>query len=513
MRLRVVFRLLLFVHRWLGVALCLLFLLWFPSGIVMMYWDYPSVTPADRIEHAAPLRAASIKVSLSDALANSGSSQPRQARLATFDGRPVYRFRGGRDEAIVYADTGEVQEEVTRAMADRIAAAWTSRSVSTADVDTLSDVDQWTLQQRAAMPLWRYSWNDGQELYISQASGEVVQHTTRSSRFWAYLGAIPHWFYFTPLRKHGPQWSSVVIWSSGIATVSALIGIVIGLWMYSPAKRYRYAGKPTSIPYRGQKRWHTVFGLIFGLGAATWAFSGMLSMDPFPTRTGGPAGGRAAPVGEIRQALRGRLQLAAFGPKDPRQALEELRDAPVKEIELVTVGGSPFYIATLALGDSRVVPIDGTAASQFDPRWLMNGVSAVAGANQIADMRVIDTYDRYYLDRRGRRPLPVVLARFNDAGATRIYIDPRTARIVGGHDSGDWMNRWLYHGLHSLDFPWLYEYRPLWDIVVIAFMIGGTALCVTSLILAWRVVGRKLTRLAGNRVPGADPDDLVPQAQ
>ena len=56
------------------------------------------------------------------------------------------------------------------------------------------------------------------------------------------------------------------------------------------------------------------------------------------------------------------------------------------------------------------------------------------------------------------------------------------------------MSRWLYHGLHSLDFPWLYNYRPLWDIVVITFMVGGTALCVTSLVLAWRVLGRKLAR-------------------
>jgi hypothetical protein len=510
---RVVLRVLLFVHRWLGVALCVLFLLWFPTGIVMMYWDYPNVTPADRIERAAALRADAITVSLPDALAASGVEQPRQVRLSTFDGRPVYRFRSGRDEAIVYADTGELQEQVTRAMADRIAAAWTSRSVSRPDVDTLTDVDQWTLQQRAAMPLWKYSWDDGQELYISQSSGEVVQHTTRSSRFWAWLGAIPHWFYFTPLRKHGPQWSSVVIWSSAFATGSALIGIVIGLWMYSPAKRYRYAGKPTSIPYRGQKRWHTVFGLIFGLGAATWAFSGMLSMDPFPTPTGGDAGGRVAPVGEIQQALRGRLQVAAFAPRSPRQALEALRDTAVKEIELVTVGGSSFYIATLSPADSRVVPIDGAPAPQFDPDWLMNGVSAVAGANQIADARVIDTYDRYYLDRRSQRPLPVVMVRFNDSAATRIYLDPKTARIVGGHDAGDWMNRWLYHGLHSLDFPWLYAYRPLWDVVVITFMVGGTALCVTSLVLAWRVVGRKLSRLAGNRSSVADPDDLVPQTQ
>ena len=55
----------------------------------------------------------------------------------------------------------------------------------------------------------------------------------------------------------------------------------------------------------------------------------------------------------------------------------------------------------------------------------------------------------------------------------------------------------MYHALHSLDFPWLYNYRPLWDIVVITFMLGGTALCVTSLVLAWRVLGRTLATRPG----------------
>jgi hypothetical protein len=98
----------------------------------------------------------------------------------------------------------------------------------------------------------------------------------------------------------------------------------------------------------------------------------------------------------------------------------------------------------------------------------------------------------YYLDRHRERPLPVVLARLNDEESTRYYIDPKTARVVGSYSSRNWMSRWAYHGLHSLDFPWLYNYRPAWDIVVITFMVGGTALCVTSLILAWRVLGRKL---------------------
>src|SRR5690606_9257507 len=70
-----------------------------------------------------------------------------------------------------------------------------------------------------------------------------------------------------------------------------------------------------------------------------------------------------------------------------------------------------------------------------------------------------------------------------------------TARVVSTYSSRNWVNRWAYHALHSLDFPWLYNNRPRWDIVVIAFMLGGTALRVTSLVLAWRVVGEKLTRM------------------
>ena len=129
----------------------------------------------------------------------------------------------------------------------------------------------------------RSAWPNGEQVYVSQATGEVVQYTTTASRIGAYLGPIPHWFYFTPLRKHGPEWSRVVIWSSGIGTISAILGVVIGIWMYSPSRKYRYAGAPTSIPYRGQKRWHTVFGLIFGIATVTYAFSGMLSMDTFPS--------------------------------------------------------------------------------------------------------------------------------------------------------------------------------------------------------------------------------------
>jgi len=43
-------RSLIVVHRWLGVALSVVFLIWFVSGIMMMYWSSWSF-PSDAPEH------------------------------------------------------------------------------------------------------------------------------------------------------------------------------------------------------------------------------------------------------------------------------------------------------------------------------------------------------------------------------------------------------------------------------------------------------------------------------
>jgi hypothetical protein len=261
-----------------------------------------------------------------------------------------------------------------------------------------------------------------------------------------------------------------------------------------------------------------VLGLVFGAGAVTWAFSGMLSMDPFPERTnrpvgGGPQIGRGVDpnVAErIPGALRGRAPLEAFAGKHPSAALAELGNLPVTDLELTSFASNPVYLATLANGDTRVVPVDGDPVASYPPEWIEGIVRKVAGPS-VAEIRMIDQYDRYYLDRRRERPLPVLLLRLNDPQQTRYYIDPKTARIVGGYNASNWMSRWAYHGLHSLDFPWLYNYRPLWDIVVITFMVGGTALCVTSLVLAWRVLGRTLRGLLPAGAPRASPlnEDLA----
>jgi hypothetical protein len=130
----------------------------------------------------------------------------------------------------------------------------------------------------------------------------------------------------------------------------------------------------------------------------------------------------------------------------------------------------------------------------------------------VAELRMMEQYDAYYRDRRRERPLPVIYARLDDPVETRLYIDPGTATVVGQYSKRGWVQRWLYNGLHSLDFPWLYNYRPLWDIVVILLMLGGTALCVTSIVMTWRVLARKAVAFARARMTVTN-DDLVAEVK
>lgn len=511
-------RALIVAHRWLGVALSLVFLLWFVSGFVMMYRSFPGVTDQDRLARAPTLDPGGIRVSVTDAYATLGSAAPpRQVQVTSFDGRPVYRFGsidgdpGPESHAIVYADDGTVHRDVDGAMVARAASRWTGKPAQEAQIDLIDEVDQWTVGGlQRELPLYKYSWPDGQQVYVNDRTAQVVQYTTPSSRMWAYLGAIPHWLYFTPLRKHQAGWSRSVVWVSLIGTIAVLMGLVIAVWMYSPTRPYVHGGAPTGIPYRGWKRWHMVAGLIFGVGTATWTFSGLLSMGPFPIvnrladLTVSSIGANDEPVRPAIDAL-DRLQrvllgaplpLSAYSDTRARTALASITDIEVKRLDYASFADMPVYVATGANNQIRIVPVgNATPLATFDPQDLMARIRPALG-DELADLRLMHDYDAYYLDRWGRRPLPVIYVRLTDPGATRYYVDPRTASVVGRYTVHEWSTRWLYHGLHSLDFPWLYKHRPLWDIVVIVLLLGGTALCVTSIVLTWRVLARKVSAAA-----------------
>src|SRR6185295_10508666 len=166
--------------------------------------------------------------------------------------------------------------------------------------------------------------------------------------------------------------------------------------MYSPSKRYRYAGEPSGIPYQGQKRWHMIFGLLFGVLASTLAFSGMLSMDPFPTNTGGTA--RPTGLARVAAALRGaRFDLAAFSERHPGDALRAAGEFGAKELELTTVAGEPMYVAASATETSLFIPLQGAPFNDFGQARVAEAIQRATSPAPL-DIRLMTEYDAYYLD-------------------------------------------------------------------------------------------------------------------
>jgi uncharacterized iron-regulated membrane protein len=481
-------RLLILVHRWTGIALCLCFAMWFASGVVLLYMPFPRLTEAERQAALPPLALAAVRIAPPQAFAAAGfESMPREATLGMLLDRPVYRLLGwdGRWH-IVHADDGSLAPQVDLASAEKIAARHARAGVRGAQSIRH---DQWTVPQRldAHRPLHRVRIDDraATVLYVSSRTGAVVLDTTRGERFWNWLGAVPHWIYPALLRQHAELWRQVVIALAAIGVAVALTGLVLGVWRW----RWRAAapgspGSPRSprSPYRGWTRWHHLLGLGCSVFVVTWIASGLLSMNP-----GRLFSDRAVP----------RAQLEAWGGADragfargPAAALEANRPrfAPA-EIGLALVAGQAWYVVHGAAGESVLVHASDPTrppAAALDRDQLIAAARALQPAARLVAAEWLTAYDWYWYSRRGLRPLPVLRVAFADPQRTWYHIDPVRGRVLERMDGSRRAYRWWFHALHSLDFPWLVERRPLWDGVVIGLSAGGFALSVTGVVLGWR---------------------------
>jgi hypothetical protein len=54
------------------------------------------------------------------------------------------------------------------------------------------------------------------------------------------------------------------------------------------------------------------------------------------------------------------------------------------------------------------------------------------------------------------------------------------------------VERWLFNGLHSLDFRFWYDKRPLWDIGMIVLSLGALAASAIGLVFGFRRLFRIL---------------------
>jgi hypothetical protein len=509
---------LIVVHRYVGLVFCLVFLSWFASGIVMIYKRMPEFSAAERLQRLPALDAASVKLTPAQAFEAAGlQGMPQRVLLTSFRSRPIYRFLFEAGSLSVFADDGSYVDGVDSETAVAIAAAmFPEGGANVRYLDSRTEPDQWTITNRFSSTgtLHRVSLGDAArtEVYVAEATGEIAMKTDRSSRFWGYAGPVMHWFYFTPLRvARAPLWNDLIVYGSVIGCVLCVLGIVIGLYRFSLSRRFMRGTSMT--PYAGWLRWHHYAGLLFGVVTFTWTFSGLLTMTPwnlFPS---------AGPTGDQVRAIRGEgIDLGRF-MLSPSDAVGELRSRfQPKELELLQFMGTPFYAAyerpdvsarphqdaaRYAPGDQRAVRVFVSAGSGppgiregFTQDELLTAARAAMGGQAPVEVTWLTEFDSYYYDRTGGRHLPALRAKFDDPDQTWLYLDSTEGSVVLAEVSGSRAERWLYQGLHSLDFPGLYQTPWAWYPLIIGLSLGGTALSVTSLIVAWRFLRAKVRAAA-----------------
>lgn len=505
---------LIYTHRWLGIAGCIVFLVWFVSGVVMMYERMPRLTADERLARLRPVDLRAFRVSPLDAVAKVDVLVPERLRLSTLGDRPVYRLYREGGWSTVFADTGDVLEGLSEPEATDIARQFLPEHAATIRYDLrLTTPDQWTIDGGIPrfLPLHRIHVGDAAktDVYVSDVTGEVVMKTTARGRTWGYLGAVLHWTYFTPFRLEAGLWRWSIIYAALVGSLLCLSGLVIGVWRLSPFKRYRVKRVPSHSPYSGLMWWHHYAGLLCGLATFTWSLSGALSLTPWDWAPS------SAPTAEQARSVRGgalRLDLCSL-PAITHAADALQTELAPKEYELLQFLGQPFLLAYrppaspsvgaanpdlraflsphLAL-DHRLARI-GESSRAFDrfPNEDITAAAAVAMPGvPTRDAQWLEDYDAYYYDRHRMSPLPVLRVRYADPAETWLYFAPTAGAVVMKQERRSRLNRWLYNGLHSLDFPGLYTSRPSWDLLVIALTAGGIAIILTPVVAAWKRLRR-----------------------
>lgn len=462
------------LHRWLGIAFCLLFAMWFATGIVMHFVPFPSLTEAERFAGLAPVDRAQVTLTVADAVSASGISEATRVRLIQRSDFPVYIVSGAVLVRAVRAIDGRDATLTSAAVALAIArdhARSRGLDADQAAIVTRQNYDQWSVPNGfdRHRPLFRVALGDaaGTEVYVSSLTGEVVLDTTRSERGWNLAGSVLHWIYPTVLRRNWQLWDRVVWTLSLLASIAALLGAVLGL------ARIKRRGGLLGSPYRGWHALHHLIGLAATVFVLTWIVSGWLSMDH----------GRLFSRGQLTTGEAGELSV----PPDWRTVSSfdwGAMPSPAREIEWFAFNGNIYRRDRIGLGSQTL-----TRAGEMH----RDGQAGVLNAQEVRSLMA-----RLAL----RCDAPVVLADNDDYPAQSavpgapVYrsrcgdiwfdIDGADGSVLQRLDASRRAYRWAYSALHTLDFPVLMAHRRVREILIVGLCALGLVFSITGIVIGWR---------------------------
>ena len=536
-------------HRWLGIGMCLLFFLWFLSGMVMMYVGHPKLTWQERLEHLPPLEASQPLLSPADAfrqagihgavtdlrLANARAGQPVYIAQVRPDARPAPDApRPAPSLVTLDAHTGALlpptdpatalasaqvyleQGGLSPTSSSTTRPATSPRQPSPAAAQdtpgkplyqgiTVEDAHTHSAAMDLHRPLHKVLLPDADQtlLYISGTTGEVVRDAPRMERGFNYLGAWLHWLYL--FRDTAIDWTDLIIWLSVIGTVATLSGFLSGIIRWRFSRPYRSGSRSPFAP--GALRWHHILGLVFALTTFTWIFSGLMSMNPWDIFEADDS------IIDARRISNPDIQ-PSRATATP-QALLASATTPVRELQWHTLLDKARVKAIRTHEvppGSTDQPVLLSARSgkpyTLEPERLRSALFTLQ-AGYPPRIDILRQDDFYYYSRTehtmtgGRKPhpLPIWRVRYDDPNQTWLHIDPATGQVLNELDSYQRTERWLFALLHSWDWLPLLRHRPLWDIVMLVLAAGGLALSATGIWIAghrlhiktrrWRLLRRK----------------------
>ena len=461
----------MFLHRYVGLAVGVLMLMWFASGIVMLFVHWPEVTESEREAGLAPI-AWTHCCTFGD---TQDVQEVKRAVVEDLAGRPVMRFDG----QVLDLESGRPVHAVAASEAAHVATAYATAAGVSGWPRSPERVerDQWTVTGYfdRRRPFWRFRFDDPKatDIYVSAHTGQVAQVTDRPTRVLNWLGAIPHWLYPSVLRADTQLWTQVVIWTSILGTFLTLTGLYLGIVAWRPW------GDQRLTPYRGLMAWHHLTGLAAGLLTLTWVASGLVSMNPWGFLESAPD--------ERAEQLTG-----AFTFGDVRQAVLAARAAGATATTLET---APFEGRLYLMADE--VRLD--AAGRPAPLSELRLATAARRLGPARRQDLISGEDAYYFGHHEPVKLPAL--RVELADGVRFYLDPKSGQVLSRVDGAARGYRWLHEGLHRLDFVRGLDRGAGWAAAMTALLLFAGFGVGTGVWLAWRRAKADLGQLKGPKAP------------
>jgi uncharacterized iron-regulated membrane protein len=470
-------------HRWMGVVLCLFFAAWFLSGAVLIYHPFPSLSQADRLSQSSDVDLQKILISPFEVVKSIESLKFDRLRLIDLEGQPIYvlhSFSGG--IKTVNASDGKLISPLLKVSAGRIAEKFSGSSAL--NIEGPLNYDQWIVPNRydPYRPFFRVSMHDEKKtvLYVSAQTGEVLQKTEGKERAWNYIGAVVHWIYPTILRSNWSLWDQVVWWLSLAGVVTTLIGLLLGVMRSRGARNEDRMY--ISSPFKGWLRVHHILGVFAGIIVLAWIFSGWLSMDH------GRIFSKPNPDTSKIKKYRA-LSLEQSVESVSLEGLKSLRN--FVEVEFVSVGGQNFILASNSNGLKLFKPPNSFSQYKLTEPEISSAVQKAWPGIDIQSTQRPTESDTYGQLRERSLPQNTLRVILDDSSQTWIHINMDSGQIVSVMDRSRRVYRWLFNGLHSLDFPGLVSHRPLWDILILLLLGLGFLFSLTGVVVGWKRLSSK----------------------